>query len=334
MADESTPRVRVLATGGTIANPPDADGYLSGAELVGGVSELDAVADVVAEDVASVASTCITPELWWRLHDRIHELVARDPPAGIVVTHGSNTVEETAYFLHLTLDTDVPVVLTAAQRNHGTVGNDGDRNLLDAVRVAATPGARGRGVLVVANDTIHGARDVTKAVSSRPDAWTSPNAGPLGYTDKRGRVGFYARPERAHTTDAEFSFVEREGGEDGVDFPRVEVVYSVAGADGRATDLLVEDGDCRGIVVAALPTGAPARPTDRDTQAAALRRAVDRGIPVVLTHRGSAGWPYEYEPFVRGDTLRPGKARILLALGLLAGCDGEGCGLQRLFDTY
>lgn len=326
-ADASNPRVHVLATGGTIANPPDSEGYLTGAELISAIPELDEVADIVAEDIASVASTCITAEVWWALHDRIHEIATDDPPAGIVVTHGSNTVEETAYFLHLTLETGVPVVLTAAQRNHKTVGNDGDRNLLDAVRVAATPEARGRGVLVVANDTIHGARDVTKSVSSRPDAWTSPNVGPLGYTDKRSRVEFYSMSDRTHTTKTEFSFRER----DGEAFPRVEVIYSVAGSDGRVTDLLVADGDCRGLVVAALPTGAPSRPVDRETQAAALRRAVDRGVPVVLSHRGGAGWPYDYEPFVRGDTLRPQKARILLALGVLSGNGGE---LQRLFDTY
>lgn len=321
------PDVRLLATGGTIANPPEVDGYLSGAELVDRVDELDAVAAVTAEDVASIASTCITPALWWRLRERIHDLVAEEPPDGVVITHGSNTLEETAYFLHLTLDTDVPVVLTAAQRNHGTIGNDGDRNLLDAVAVAGSQEARGRGVLVVANDTIHGARDVVKGISSRPDAWLSPNTGPLGFTDKRGRLKFYGRPERRHTTDSEFAALERE------QFPRVEVVYSLAGSDGHVTDLLVEDGTCRGIVVAALPTGAPSRPVDAPTQSDALERAVEAGIPVVLSHRGIAGWPYAYEPFVRGDTLRPTKARILLALGLLAGVD-DRAGLQRLFDAY
>lgn len=325
MEPSDTPEIRVLSTGGTIANPPDADGYISGSGLVEAIPELADVADVAAEDVASIASTCITPAVWWRLRERIHELAAGDSPDGIVVTHGSNTIEETAYFLHLALETDVPVALTAAQRNHGTVGNDGDRNLLDAVTVAADERAAGRGVLVVANDTIHGARDVVKAVSSRPDAWTSPNSGPLGYTDKRGRVRFYTAPDRPHTTATEFSVDDPAE-----EFPRIEIVYSAAGSDGYVTDRLVESGDCRGIVVAALPTGAPSRPVDSPTQSEALERAVDRGVPVVLSHRGSAGWTYDYEPFVRADTLRPQKARILLALGLLSDCDD----LQRLFDTY
>ena len=312
MASTSKPSVHVLATGGTIANPPDAEGYLSGADLVERVPELQDVADVSAEDVASIASTCIAPPVWWRLHDRIHELAEDGDVDGVVVTHGSNTVEETAYFLHLTLETDLPVVLTAAQRNHDTIGNDGDRNLYDAVRVAGAEAARGRGTLFVANDTIHGARDVVKTISSRPDAWRSPNAGPLGYLDKRGRLEFYTDPERAHTTETDFDFRDRDG--DGL--PRVDVVHSLAGSDGHVVDCLLDDGDTEGIVVAALPTGAPSRPVDGPTQSEALERAVEAGVPVALSHRGHAGWTYEYEPFVRADTLAPAKARVLLALAL------------------
>jgi L-asparaginase len=326
MSGDDTTDITLLATGGTIANPPDVDGYVSGSALLERIPELQEIARIEAADVASVASTCLTPKIWWRLHDRIRDLLESTPPDGIVITHGSNTIEETAYFLQLTLDTEVPVVLTAAQRNHATIGNDGDRNLYDAVRVASSDDARGRGVLVVANDTIHGARDVVKAVSSRPDAWVSPNTGPLGYTDKRGRINFYAAAERSD--GAAFEVVDHES-----PFPRVDVVHSVAGSDGHVTELLVEDGDTEGIVVAALPTGAPARPTGTDTQSAALHRAVDAGIPVVLSHRGLAGWPYEYEPFVRGDTLRPSKARILLALALAEGVD-DSESLQELFDTY
>jgi L-asparaginase len=327
MTADDLPEITLLATGGTIANPPDVDGYLSGSRLVERIPDLDEIARIEAEDIASIASTCFTPDIWWRLHDRIRDLLDTTAPDGIVITHGSNTIEETAYFLQLTLDMDVPVVLTAAQRNHDTIGNDGDRNLYDAVRVAASDDARGRGVLVVANDTIYGARDVVKAVSSRPDAWVSPNTGPLGYTDKRGRINFYAAAERSD--GAAFDFADREDRS----FPRVDVVHSVAGSDGQVVDLLLEDGNSEGIVVAALPTGAPARPTGADTQSAALERAVNAGVPVVLSHRGLAGWPYEYEPFVRGDTLRPSKARILLALALLDGVDDRES-IQALFDTY
>lgn len=326
------PTVHVLATGGTIANPPDIDGYLSGEALVANVPEVGQVADVTVEDVASTGSSGVTPALWYALHDRIEAAADGDPgPDGFVVTHGSNTAEETAYFLHLTLGTDRPVVVTAAQRNHATVGNDGDRNLLDAVRVAGHPDAAGRGALLVVNDQIHHARDVTKAVSGRPDAWTSGELGVLGMTDKRGLVRFYRRSDRRHAPDTAVDLADR----DPADFPAVEVVYASAGADGTMVDAAVERG-ADGLVVAALPTGSPAEPAEGPTQTAALERAVDAGVPVAVSHRGIDGWPsrdlLESGPFIWGDTLTPQKARILLALGLLETTDPEQ--LQEYFLEY
>lgn len=328
----SKPAVRLLATGGTIANPPDRDGYLTGDELVADVADVASVADVTVEDVASVGSSGVTPRVWYDLHDRIEAAASSTaPPDGFVVTHGSNTAEETAYFLNLTVGTDRPVVVTAAQRNHGTVGNDGDRNLVDAVRVAGHPAARGRGALVVVNDEIHHAREVTKTVAGRPDAWTSGEFGAVGLTDKRGRVGFYRRTERRHAPDTEFDV----SGRDADAFPRVETVYSAAGADGSLVEAAVRGG-ADGLVVAALPTGTPAEPAGRPAQTDALERAVDAGVPVVVSHRGTEGWPkrdvLEEGPFVWGDTLRPPKARILLALGLLETDDPER--LQELFLEY
>lgn len=326
------PSVRLLATGGTIANPPDVDGYLTGEALVANIPDVTAAAAVTVEDVASTGSSGVTPALWYELHDRIAAAVAESPvPDGFVVTHGSNTAEETAYFLNLTLDTDRPVVVTAAQRNHGTVGNDGDRNLLDAVRVAAHPDAAGRGTLLVVNDEIHHAREVTKTVSGRPDAWTSAALGPIGLTDKRGLVRFYRRSSRRHAPDTEFDLTGREPG----DFPTIPIVYSAAGADGTMVEAAVERG-ADGLVVAALPTGTPAEPAEGPTQTEALERAVDAGVPVVISHRGTEGWPkreiLEAGPFIWGDTLRPQKARILLALGLLETTDLDR--LQQYFLEY
>lgn len=331
MAD-ARPTVRVLATGGTIANPPDVDGYLTGEQLVADVPEVTSVADVTVEDVASTGSSGVTPEIWFDLRERIDASAAGDdPPDGFVVTHGSNTAEETAYFLNLALGTERPVVVTAAQRNHGTVGNDGDRNLVDAVRVAGHPDAPGRGTLVVVNDEIHQSRDVTKTVSGRPDAWTSGEFGALGFTDKRGLVRFYRRSERRHAPDTEFDVA----GRDPEAFPRVEVVYSVAGADGTMVEAAVERG-ADGIVLAALPTGTPAEPDGLPTQTAALERVASNGVPVVISHRGLEGWPkrslLEEGPFVWGDTLRPQKARILLALGLGETDDADR--LQEFFIEY
>lgn len=334
-ADDPTdhdPTVRVLATGGTIANPPDIDGYLSGRALVDRVPEIEAVADVAVEEVASTGSSGVTPAVWYDLRDRIEAAASgAAPPDGYAVTHGSNTAEETAYFLHLTAPTDRPVVVTAAQRNHGTVGNDGDRNLVDAVRVASHPDAAGHGAFLVANDEIHGARDVTKTVSGRPDAWTSGGFGALGLVDKRGLVRLYRRSLRRHAPDTPFDVA----GRDPADFPTVSVVYSTAAADGSGVEAAVERG-VDGLVVAAFPTGAPAAPRDGPTQAEALERAADAGLPVVVSHRGLEGWPkgnlLEGGPFIWGDTLRPQKARILLALGLLETDDRDR--LQAFFLEY
>lgn len=324
----SKPKVHLLATGGTIANPRDIEGYLSGRQLIEEVPEVEEVADVSVTDVARTGSSGMSPEIWWDLHREITSLAERgSSPDGVVITHGSNTMEETAYFLHLTLGVDIPVVLTAAQRNHRLVGNDGDRNLVDAVKVAAHPEARGRGVLVVVNDEIHGARDVTKEVSSRPDAWSSGNLGVLGLVDKRDNLEFYRTSERRHAPDTEFDIDETSPG----DFPQVEVVYSSAGNTG-AMIRAAADAGADGIVLAALPTGSPAEPEGHPTQTEAAREARERGIPVVLSHRGFEGWPYPREGFLCGDTLTPQKARILLALGVLQTDDRDE--LQRLFETY
>lgn len=320
--------MHLLATGGTIANPRDIEGYLSGRELVEEIPEVEEVADVSVTDVASTGSSGMSPEIWWDLHREITSLSERgSPPDGVVITHGSNTMEETAYFLHLTLSVDIPVVLTAAQRNHRLVGNDGDRNLVDAVKVAAHPETRGRGVLVVVNDEIHSARDVTKVVSSRPDAWSSGNLGVLGLVDKRDNLEFYRTSGRRHAPDTEFDISETSPG----DFPQVEVVYSAAGNTGTMIRAAA-DAAADGIVLAALPTGSPAEPEGHPTQTEAAREARERGIPVVLSHRGFEGWSYPREGFLFGDTLTPQKARILLALGILQTDDHDE--LQRLFETY
>jgi len=317
------PNVLLLATGGTIANPVDAEGYLSGRELLDDVPEVEEIADVDVIDVARTGSSGITFENWWDLHGAIQDAVADDPPDGVVVTHGSNTVEETAYFLHLTLDTTTPVVLTASQRKHGLVGNDGDRNLVDAVRVAGSPAARGRGAMVVLNEEIHSAREVTKMVSGRPDAWSSGNLGVLGALDNDGEMAFFRTAESRHAPDTEFDIDDLEPDA----LPRVEIVYSAVQADGAMIDAAVENG-AEGIVLCALPTGTAVQ----TGQAAAARRAHEGGTPVVVTHRGFDGWPYRSEEFIWGNTLTPQKARILLALALTETHDYDR--IARMFEAY
>jgi L-asparaginase len=275
----------------------------------------------------------MTPEIWWTIHEEITAAAAReDPPDGVVVTHGSNTVEETAYFLHLTLDTEMPVTLTAAQRNHRLIGNDGDRNLLDAVKVAGSDEARGRGAMVVLNDEIHSARDVTKSITGRPDAWGSGNLGVLGLIDKRDNMEFIRESEKRGMPDALLDAGEFEAG----DLPQVEIVYSAVANDGTMVDAAVEAG-ADGIVLAALPTGSPAGPTGYErTQQDAVRDAVEAGVPVALSTRAVEGWPYpkrrEQYNVLWAHTLSPQKARILLALGLMRTDDEEQ--LQSYFEEF
>lgn len=320
--------IHLLTTGGTIANPRETSGYLSGEELIADVPEVREEADITVTNVAEVGSQKISSQIWFQLHREITRAAeSTSPPDGFVVTHGSNSLEETAYFLHLTLNTELPVALTAAQRNHRLIGNDGDRNLLDAVKVAASPEARGRGALVVLNDEIHDARDVTKTVSGRPDAWSSGNLGVLGLVDKRDNMKFYRQTERRHAPNTEFDIDDATAAE----FPDVEVVYSHVDAGGEVTVAAGEHGD--GIVLASFPTGAPARPAGGNSQAEALEELVE-DIPVVLSHRGFEGWPYPREPFIWGDTLTPQKARILLALGLMHSDGYDKSYLQSLFEEY
>lgn len=319
------PTIVILATGGTVANPPDVDGYVPGREVVDAIPELDREADIEVRDVMGKASSAIGIADWIAIGDAVETALDEDPD-GIVITHGSNSMEETAYVLNLVLDTHIPVALTAAQRNFRTTGNDGNRNLLDAVRTVADPRAVGKGVLVVVNDQIHGARDVTKTVSGRPDAWSSGDFGPLGLVDKDGVVGFYRSTARDHTRDTPFSLPDDE---DGV--PTVEIAYSAVGIGGRAIVDAVDRG-VDGLVLAAYPTGSPDR-SGGDDQGAALERAVGE-LPVVVSHRGLEGWPSRRslpEDCLWGDTLTPQKARILLGLGLRETDDTDT--LQRYFET-
>lgn len=320
-------QVHLLTTGGTIANPRDEDGYLSGEKLLAEIPEVTGIADISITDVASIGSQEITPEIWFDLFREIQRRAdSSSPPDGFVITHGSNSLEETAYFLNLTLETEIPIVLTAAQRNHRLVGNDGDRNLLDAVKVAMSEEARNRGALVVLNDEIHHSRSVTKVVSGRPDAWSSGNLGVLGLIDKRDNMQFYRKTQRRHAPNTEFNIRDSDPN----DFPTVEIVYSFASAGDALVESVSEYVD--GIVIASFPTGAPASPKAESGQAAALEGVMDEGLPVVLSHRGFEGWPYPDEPYIWGDTLTPQKARILLSLGLMNTRDHDK--LRRMFTQY
>jgi len=319
---EDLPLVAVLATGGTIANTPS--GRLHAGEVADAIPALKSVARIEIEELVRVASSAVGVEHWLALARRATERLAEPAVKGVVVTHGSNTVEETAYFLSLTVKSDKPVVLTAAQRQFTTLSSDSPKNFLQAVRVAACDEARGKGALVVTNDVINAARDVSKDISTRLETYSSRDIGALGFVDD-DRITFYRQPVKAHTRAAPFDVLRL------AQLPRVDIVYTYAGADAALIEAAVERG-AEGIVIAGFPTGT-ATPVMED----AIRTVAARGIPVVMTNRGGMGRVMdkkreEARPLVWGDNLTPVKARVLLMLALTATRDPAA--VQRMFEQY
>ncbi|MCU1272964.1 MAG: L-asparaginase, partial [Bryobacterales bacterium] len=273
-------------------------------------------------EFSKIGSGDFTTKMLVGLANRINQIYAKEPQVNaVVVSIGSNALEEVAYFLHLTVKSDKPVILTAAQRLHGTLGADGDKNLYEAVRVAVWPQSRGMGVMAVVNDEIHSARDVRKTISHRVDAWNSGDLGDLGLVDK-DRISFYRRPLRRHTAQSEFDVSNL------TDLPKVYVLYSYVGADGVLVDAAVAQGQAKGLILAAFPTG-----TGAPEQAAALQKASSKGVPVVDSHRGGRGRPaHRYPEFLDADNLNPQQARILLMLALTK--TSKQNEIQRIFDEY
>ena len=322
-AQEKLPLVKVVATGGTIANTPS--GRLNAAEVADAIPALKKVARLEVEEVMRVGSSAITLENWLRLARRINEILADPEVKGVVVTHGSNTVEETGYFLSLTVKSDKPVVLTAAQRQFTTLSSDSPKNFLQAVRVAASDEARGKGALIVTNDVINAARDVSKNISYRMETYSSRDLGVLGLVDE-DQITFYRAPMKQHTKATPFDVLRLQK------LPRVDIIYTYADADGTLIDAAVTHGHAEGLVIAGFPTGSGSPAMDE-----AVKRVAAKGIPVVMTNRGGMGRvtdtrPKEKRPLIWGDNLTPQKARILLMLALTTTKEpGE---LQQIFQKY
>ncbi|MBI4183968.1 MAG: asparaginase [Proteobacteria bacterium] len=333
---EKKPRIAVIGTGGSISIPGrhsldlfeygDYGRALEVDELLAMIPEVAELFDVVPVRFRAISSTAIAPTDWLALARRIHEVAEADPLlAGVVVTHGTATLEETAYFLHLTLKVTVPVVVVGAQRPPNGLGTDAGLNLVNAARVAAAPAARGLGVLVVLNDGVSSAREVTKTANFRLDTFRSPEFGVLGHADPDGKVAIYRRPTRLHTIHSEFELGRL------ADLPRVEVVYSVAGADGRLVEAAVAAG-CRGIVAASLAPG-----LQPPAQRQALAEASRKGVLVVVSNRGGAGRILARGKdvelgFIAGDNLNPQKCRVLAMLALAT--TGDRGEIRRMFEQY
>jgi L-asparaginase len=329
------PVVAIIGTGGTISSLgrdsmdvldyPDFGTKLGVAQVIERYPEVGRLADVVPVPFRGVGSTAIGPAEWLEIAAILHRLAAERPDiAGFVITHGTATLEETAYFLHLALKTDKPVVLVGAQRPASALSSDAGMNLLGAIRVASAEAARGLGVLVVLNDEIQSAREVAKTSTYRLQTFRSPDFGALGHVDGDG-VHIYRRPARRHAPDTELDVSNLDG------LPRVDIAYSYAGNDGTTVDAFVAAG-ARGIVSAGMAPGIPT-PAER----AALERARDAGVLIVQSSRAGSGRvaPRRYleeAGMVAADNLNPLKARILLMLALTLSRDVAV--IRRLFATY
>jgi L-asparaginase len=326
----STPRLRVLATGGTIAGSGGSafgSGYQPGQIAVGDmlaeIRSLGIEAELDAVEVAQIGSQDIGWAEWNRLHSEVARAQADDEICGVIITHGTDTAEETALLLDLTLDAGKPVVLVGAMRPADAVGSDGMRNFANAVRVASDPDAANRGVLVVMGDTVFAARDVRKAATSSVDAFKGYPRGPLARVTPSS-LDWFGPAARAEAK-ARFDWPDA--------LPRVAILIAGAGMDEQPVDALLGIG-CRGIVLAGMGQGnAPQSVLD------ALQRAVASGVPLVRSSRVDEGLvdrnvevDDDARGFVAARALGPAKARILLQL-LIASGISDPAAIQAAFDA-
>ncbi len=325
------PIVWVLSTGGTIAGQGATStslteykgGVLTGADLVKAVPEIPLIAEVKVEQIANVGSANITITHWLTLANRINQIFETEPnTAGVVITHGTNTMEETAYFLNLTVKHDRPVVLVGSMRPATAISADGPLNLLNAVRTAASPAARGKGVLLILNDEINAARDVTKTNTLRVETFRSPDLGYLGFVDG-DKLSFYRSPTRRHTAQSEFDVTGLQ------ELPAVEILYSYVQPNPILIEALLTSG-VKGIVMAGTGAGLISN-IEKD----ALAKA--KGTVIVRSNRtGSGRVPareeYDSLGMIAADNLNPQKARILLMLALTKTTDPKE--IRRIFDEY
>jgi L-asparaginase len=322
---QELPRVHVIATGGTIAGRSEG-GQLTGAQLVAAVPGLADAANLGVEEFSRVGSSAMTPDHWLRLSRRINELFASDAGlAGVVVTHGTDTMEETAYFLHLTVEHDRPVVMVGSMRNASAVSADGPANLLSGVRVAAATESAGRGVLVVLNDEIHSARDVRKMDNNRVDTFVSTEWGALGVVDA-DRIVFRRAVATRHTTQSELHLDPLVA-----ELPRVPIVADYAGSDGASMRAAAHDGAVA-IVVQAFGGGRASPETRR-----AAAEIAGAGTPVVYASRVPEGRVMESvatvdEGLLSAGDLPPHRVRVLLMIALAQPRTPRE--LQRLLDTH
>ncbi|HIF9272265.1 TPA: L-asparaginase 2 [Photobacterium damselae] len=332
-ATTDLPNIKILATGGTIAGAGQSateSNYTAGKvgvdALIAAVPDMTKIADISGEQVVSIGSQDMNDEVWLKLAKRVNELLAQDDVDGIVITHGTDTMEETAYFLDLTVKSKKPVVLVGAMRPSTAMSADGPVNLYNAVVAATDEDSKGRGVLVTMNDTIFDARDVTKTNTTSVNTFQSPNFGPLGYIHNSD-AKYQRSPERKHTTETVFDVSKLTS------LPKVGIVYNYANASDLPVKALI-DAKFDGIVSAGVGNG-----NLYHTVFDQLEKASKDGIMVVRSSRtptGSTTLDAEIDDakygFVASGTLNPQKARILLMLSLTQTKDYKD--VQKMFQYY
>jgi L-asparaginase len=332
-AQQKKPNIVILATGGTIAGAAATGtqaGYTSGAvtidAMIAAVPGIKDLANIKGEQISNVGSQDMSFNIMLSLAKRINYLLATPDVDGIVVTHGTDTLEETAFFLNLVVKSDKPVVVVGSMRPSTAVSADGPLNLYDAVAVAADPKARGRGVLIVMNDWIHGAHSITKTSTTAVQTFMSPLRGLVGVSTY-GKNDYYNNPEWKHTTGSVFDVTTV------TTFPRVDIIYACADMSPDLIDAAVANG-AAGIVIAGVGNG-----NMNKASLEAAERAAKKGVVIVRSSRvatGAVGRNVEVNDdtmgFVASDELNPQKARILLMLALLK--PRTTIEVQQLFQTY
>jgi L-asparaginase len=328
-----TKNITILATGGTIAGAAASgtqSAYTSGSvgidTMVKAVPGIEKLATIKGEQISNVGSQDMSFDIMLKLAKRINELFAGPGVDGIVITHGTDTMEETAYFLNLTVKSDKPVVMVGSMRPSTAVSADGPLNLYNAVAVAADPKAVGRGVLVVMNDQIHGAHSLTKTSTTAVQTFMSPLRGLVGVT-AYGKNDWYNMPPWKHTSQSEFDISNV------TKLPRVDVIFAAADMSPDLVDASVNAG-AKGIVIAGVGNGNMNKAT---VDAAA--NAAKKGVVVVRSSRVATGLVDrnvevndDKMGFVASDELNPQKSRILLSLALLK--TSQPAQIQEMFRTY
>ena len=327
------PTIYILATGGTIAGSGSGaldTSYTSGTvtvdKLIAAVPDINKIATIKGEQISNIGSQEMNNEVWFKLANRVNELLTSGKADGVVITHGTDTMEETAYFLNLVVKSNKPIVMVGAMRNSGSLSADGPLNIFNAVNVAMNKEAAGKGVMVVMNDEIHAAREVTKTNTTAVDTFKSPNSGKIG-TVFYGNVKFYMNPTRKHTVNSAFDITKIK------ELPRVDIIYSHSNDNPDFVNVAVKNG-AKGIINAGMGNGNPF-----PSALEALGEAVKAGVVVVRDSRvGSGETTLNGEVddgkygFLASDNLNAQKARVLLMLALTQTTDKAK--IQEFFLTH